>query len=241
MLTMTPPCPRSSIRLESTACVTRNVAFTLTSITASRCGFLVTSTNGSGMFVPALLTRMSMSSRSPMSPPSPHRIEVTSQTSISACRPSEVTWAAILSRSCAVPPTSTRSAPASARAMAHAAPIPRPAPVTSARRPSRRNEVGSDDPRSSSKAQDVPNVNCLARIREPTCPEQSRVLCSRTGLRGRDPYATRALTVKRAPTLLADRPRAESHPRCDRMAVKKLGLGKIAPGLERIPQRTLSG
>src|SRR5262249_45361085 len=98
-----------------------------------------TSTNGAGLFVPALLTRISNGACSAIA----FLAASTSRTSSVRCAafcPRARIASAACSISFVVRAASVTSAPASASAEAAARPMPRPAPVTSARLPSSRKE-----------------------------------------------------------------------------------------------------
>src|ERR671920_987926 len=137
MLMMEPPSPCSTMR-RAAAWATRKTPLTLTASTLSRFSS-DTSRNGSGTFVPALLTRTSICSRNSTAS-STWRESVTSQTMDCAFCPVALTSQAVSSNSLRERAMSVRSAPALANAIAHPRPMPRPAPVTIAIRPSKRSD-----------------------------------------------------------------------------------------------------
>ena len=126
----------SSLSIRRAAvCATKKAAFTFRLSNVSRlCSF--TSKNGSGMFVPALLIKMSSLGRLLMAA-CISSVFVTSQTRGEASRPRALISPVILSSSSTDRLRATISAPASANPNASVRPIPRPAPVTRAVRPSR--------------------------------------------------------------------------------------------------------
>ena len=126
----------------TTLCATRKAARTLSASVLSRWDS-DTSTNGSGMFMPALFTSISSCS-SRLSSASNCFVSVTSETRTFARPPESTMFFWIASSSPRVLLTRSTSAPASARASDATAPRPRPAPVTSAIRPSRRKDAGRE-------------------------------------------------------------------------------------------------
>ena len=118
------------------ACATKNANLTLRSYTASKSAS-VTSHIGFGRLVPALLTSTWNAGRAAKKAATASR-SLTSSTADTALPPVATMASAAASISLAVRATSVTSAPASASAAAAASPIARPAPVTSARRPSSR-------------------------------------------------------------------------------------------------------
>ena len=122
----------------ATACAAKNAARTFRPITWSKSS-TGTAVNGLGRLVPALLTKMPYGSAAAIASAKAGR-SVTSSVSQSAASPASRSAVAPCSISLAVRAHSVTWAPACAKAAATAAPMPRPAPVTSARRPSRRND-----------------------------------------------------------------------------------------------------
>src|SRR5262249_47915385 len=137
MLMIEPGCFAAISRI-ATACAAKNAARTLRLKIASKSSVL-TSGSHAGRFMPALLTRMWNGSAASIAA----RVaatSVTSSASASALSPRARIAAAAASISACVRAASVTCAPAAASAEAAASPMPRPPPVTSARRPSRRNE-----------------------------------------------------------------------------------------------------
>src|SRR5262249_52720030 len=137
MLMIEPGC-FAAIRRTATACAAKNAARTLRLKMASKSSTL-TSGRRAGRFMPALLTRM-WNGSALWTGGGVAVTSVTASRSASALSPRARIAAAAASISACVRAASVTCAPAAASAEAAASPMPRPPPVTSARRPSRRNE-----------------------------------------------------------------------------------------------------
>ncbi len=139
MLTIEPGWPAAIIDF-ATTCVVTSIERTLTSNVASQSSTVISS-SGAMRRMPALLTRMSTPPSRPMASSVAARVDSGSARSmVIACAPNS---AARRPQSSPSRSMSTSCAPSRWKASAIAAPMPRAAPVTSARRPSRRRRAGA--------------------------------------------------------------------------------------------------